>query len=66
MKSFAKIFLAAFLTMFSVCGCKNLWNGGKNEYYNTPTNSVIQAGFNDEVYVWEDFVFSTNRVQNAR
>lgn len=30
------------------------------------TNVTSQAGFNSEEYVWENFVFSTNKVNNTR
>lgn len=34
----------------------------KPMYYDSSTNAVMQTGFNEEQYIWETFIFSTNRV----
>lgn len=64
-------FIAVFaFSAFLMCGCKIGFDGNGNgdggKYYQSPTNGLTQTGFNEEVYVWESFIFSTNRVENAR
>lgn len=66
MKKIIKTIAVFAVSALLISGCKN--TGGKTNggYYPTQTNSVIQAGFNEETYVWESLNFSTNRVNNAR
>jgi len=66
MKHFFKIISVFTISALLLCGCKNTGNKPKGGYYPTPTNYVIQAGFNDETYVWEGLNFSTNRVENSK
>ena len=47
---------------FLLIGCSIKSKNTNEEYYPTPTNQVMKVDFNEEVYVWENFVFSTNRV----
>ena len=64
MRTLAAIALAAAVAAVSmVSGCKS---DGGNGYYTTPTNTVVNQGFADETYVWEGFIFSTNRVEGAK
>jgi hypothetical protein len=66
MKPFLKILGIVAVSLFLICGCKNGKGKTDGGYYPAQTNSVIQSGFNEEVYVWEDFIFSTNRVEKTR
>ena len=62
MKKFAFIALTSFL----IFGCKT--NPQNQTYFDNETvntNILMQTEFNDEIYVWENFIFSTNRVDNS-
>lgn len=58
--SILKKALAALAIMAVLVGCTT-----KNDYQgDTGTNTVIfAAGFNEEQYVWEAFLFPTNRTE---
>jgi len=53
--------IAAVVCMFAGC-----ISGNDDNFYNTPTNATMQTDFGSDVYVWEGFIFSTNRVENAK
>jgi hypothetical protein len=65
MKKIAVFFLFLFLTSFPGCVTHSGKNSTENisEGYHYQTNSLSPTGFNEEVYVWEAFNFSTNRVE---
>lgn len=56
-----RIFIALFLSMLIFSGCQTK-QPEKNYEYTIITNST----FNQEQYIWEDFHFTTNRVQNIQ
>lgn len=57
-----KLIIAALASML-LAGC--CYNPDKPKYYdNSSTNVIMQTEFNEENYVWESFIFSTNRVDN--
>lgn len=64
MKKFLKIFGFFALSAILVCGCVS--SKETDYYFNTQTNATLQTSFDEEVYVWENFVISTNRVENVR
>ena len=37
----------------------------KRENYVVSTNTTMRVNFNQEEYVWENFVITTNRVEDA-
>ena len=61
-----------FVTIFTILasilsGCLSSGKKtGGNQYYPSQTNSLVGDGFNEEVYVWEGFIFSTNRVNSVK
>lgn len=58
MKTIGFIISISFLLM----GCSIRIKNTNEECYPTPANQVMKVDFNEEVYVWENFVFSTNKV----
>ena len=58
-----KIIAIVTLSCMLLFGCKSkpqtptYYDGGS-------TNVIMQTQFNEENYVWEGFIFSTNRVDN--
>ena len=58
-----KIIAIITLSCLLLFGCKSTpqiptyYDGGS-------TNVIMQTQFNEENYVWEGFIFSTNRVDN--
>ena len=57
MKNIIIITIVSCLMLF---GCKS--KPENSSYYNNTTNTIMQTQFNEEHYVWEGFIFSTNRV----
>lgn len=51
---------------FLLIGCYIKSKNTNEEYYLSPTNQVMKVDFNEEVYVWENFVFSTNKVLKTK
>lgn len=66
MRKFTKYLVVFALLGINFSGCSLFSRKTGDNYYPSQTNSVMQAGFNEEVYVWEGFVFSTNKVQNVK
>ena len=64
MRKIIKKTLIFLISSIILSGCFTKWKG--DDYYMTPTNSVIMSEFNDEIYIWEDFAFSTNRVDSVK
>ena len=65
-KQMAKKLIALFLVAaVLLCGCCSKTPDKSNTYTDvTVTNSSpTQSGFNDESYIWEIFVFPTNRTE---
>ena len=63
--------ITKYLVVFAILGtipsgCSLFSGKTGDNYHPSQTNSVMQAGFNEEVYVWEGFVFSTNKVQDVK
>ena len=60
-----KIIAIATLSCLMLFGCKS--KPQNPQYYDgrNNTNVMMQTEFNDETYVWESFIFSTNRVNNT-
>ena len=56
-----------FITLLVLCfGCKTKkQNNNDYESLNTTTNISFSA-FNDERYIWENWTFSTNKVNNLK
>ena len=58
-----KLIAIAVISSLVLFGCKTkpqtptYYDGGS-------TNVIMQTEFNEENYVWEGFIFSTNRVDN--
>lgn len=58
-----KLIAIAIISSLVLFGCKTkpqtptYYDGGS-------TNVIMQTEFNEENYVWEGFIFSTNRVDN--
>lgn len=59
-KSIVKAILVATLALGAATGCTTK---GIQPAHNTKT--VPMKAFNDEVYVWESWQFSTNEVNNV-
>ena len=58
-----KIIAIAILSCLMFAGCKS--KPQNPSYYDgESTNVIMQTEFNEENYVWEGFIFSTNRVDN--
>ena len=58
-----KKILITLLIALTIFGCRN----SKEQKYENPkiqntTNYTFSAEFNQENYIWENFIFSTNRV----
>lgn len=51
---------------FLLIGCSIKNKNINEEYYQSQTNQVMKVDFNEEVYVWENFVFSTNKVSKTK
>lgn len=58
-KSIVKVILVAALALGAGCGCTT-----RDIQPAHNTNAVPMKAFNDEVYVWESWQFSTNEVNN--
>lgn len=60
-----KIIAIAALSCLILFGCKS--KPQNPSYYDggSTTNVIMQTEFNEETYVWESFIFSTNRVNNT-
>lgn len=59
----AKKLIALFLVaVVSLCGCCSK-TPDKSNTYTDMNSSPTQSGFNDESYIWEIFVFPTNRTE---
>ncbi len=62
--------LALVLTLLVGCAaCDSCNPNKKNQFYQTnPTGTVqnVQSDFNQEHYIWENFIFTTNRVNQAK
>ena len=54
------LIIAAFLVALLLVGCKS-----EPKYY-SPDTSISSPNFNQEQYVWEDFYFTTNRVNGVK
>lgn len=59
-----KLFAIAFVLLVECAGCLHepKTKPIKPAYYDNTTNAAIQTNFNEEQYIWETFIFSTNRV----
>lgn len=59
-----KLFAIAFVLLAGCAGCLHepKTKQMKPEYYDNTTNAVMQTDFNEEQYIWENFEFSTNRI----
>lgn len=59
-----KIIAIAALASLMLFGCKSK---PQPSYYDggSTTNVIMQTEFNEESYIWESFIFSTNRVSNT-
>ena len=51
---------------FLLIGCSIKSKNNNKEYYPAPTNQLMKVDFNEEVYVWENFIFSTNKVLKTK
>lgn len=61
MKKLASLVLIAVLLV----GCTSANDNVINQPLGDP-NVIMSTGFNEEVYVWETFIFSTNRVETIK
>lgn len=62
-----KVLLALSLSLATVGGCKTEPTPQPEVHYAPPPTNQLQAtDFNKEVYVWESFIFSTNRVEGGK
>jgi len=68
MMKFTKILSILTFSATLLAGCihSGCDNEPKGNFYQSPTNTPAGTAFNDEVYVWETFIFSTNRVEKTR
>lgn len=68
MMNIAKILSILMFSATLLAGCihSGYNNEPKGNYYQSPTNTPTGTAFNEEVYVWETFIFSTNRVEKTR
>lgn len=57
---YKNIFLYLIMVLFA--GCNSSCTTTKNKYENISTDSIKQnSNFNQEKYIWEDFLFPTNK-----
>lgn len=61
MKKALAFCLTAVVLAFGLLGCKRMQ---AQQNTNTVTNTVLTTAFNDESYVWENWQFSTNKVDS--
>jgi uncharacterized protein YcfL len=61
MKKLASLVLIAVLLFGCTSTDENVMNQPMGD-----SNVIMSTGFNEEVYVWETFIFSTNRVETIR
>ena len=68
MMKITKILTILAFSATLLAGCIHLGcdNEPKSVFYQSPTNTPAGTAFNEEVYVWETFIFSTNRVEKTR
>lgn len=59
-----KLFAISFVLLAGCTGCLHepKTKPMKPVYYDNTTNAVMQTDFNEEQYIWENFEFSTNRI----
>lgn len=57
-----KIITIAIFASLMLFGCKS--KPQPSYYDGGSTNIIMQTEFNEENYIWEGFIFSTNRVNN--
>lgn len=55
------------ISLVLLAGCIGCVNQPKTKpvtpaYYDSNANAAMQTEFNEEQYIWETFIFSTNRV----
>lgn len=62
MKKIVLIAIAA--TMLLVCGCKS--ENTIHVIKSDTQTEVTGSGFNEEHYIWEGFIFTTNRVEKVK
>ena len=60
-KTIAALFLASQLAL-AVSSCKSTKIQVIDDSSGTNRVQNVQSGFNDETYIWEGWLFSTNRV----
>lgn len=65
-----KKFIAGLFLVCLMCGCVSDIsddNDDKDEYNTvTMTNQTFKSDFNKESYIWEGFIFPTNRVMDRK
>lgn len=67
MKKIAKYIGLTLVSATLIAGCALPGGNGKNDNGNSQgTNAVFQAGFNEEQYVWENFIVTTNRIESVK
>ena len=67
MKVMRRALLVAALLLAAASGCKCTPTPQPEVHYAPPATNQLQAtDFNKEVYVWEGFIFSTNRVEGGK
>ena len=64
------IFISIITVLACIAGCKSINDYCKadnksNVKINQTTQQTQKSNFNSEIYVWEQFKFSTNRVNNV-
>ena len=55
----------SFILLLTLSGCSlfNNKNESQKYYHHSDTNTITSANFNEEVYIWEWFNVSTNKVK---
>lgn len=54
--------LLAICMLLTLVGCKS----NISDYENIQNKTQMRSSFNDEVYVWESFLFPTNRTTGVQ
>ena len=63
MRKLLKYISIALLLTFSGCTLFNNTDESSDFYKHSDTNTITATKFNEEVYIWEWFNISTNRVK---
>jgi len=66
MKTIIKYICVVAFSSFVFSGCIFQKEKTNNTEKSDGTNVVFQTGFNDENYIWENFIITTNRIETIK